>query len=55
MMYNYAEKIQDDFTSITRELLKARNNPKRYKRLNRSRSDIIARARRLGVNLRFDA
>jgi hypothetical protein len=55
MMYNYAEKIQDDFRSITRELIKAKNDPKRYKRLNRSRSDMIQRARRLGVTLRYDA
>ena len=53
MMYNAAEKIRCDFASKTRELLKARNQPKRYKKLNRERSDIIQRARRLGVRLDF--
>jgi hypothetical protein len=53
MLYNYAEKIQQDFESKTHELLKARNDPKRFKRLNRERSDIIQRARRLKVTLRY--
>lgn len=53
MMYNYAEKIQLDFESKTRELIAARNDAKRFNKLNRERSDIIQRARRLGVRLRY--
>jgi len=52
MMFNYAQKIQQDFESKTRELLRAQGDPKRFKKLNRERSDIIQRARRLKVNLR---
>ena len=53
MLYGYAEKIQADFEAITKQLLKEQNDPRRYKRLNRQRSDIIKRARRLKVNLRY--
>ncbi len=53
MMYNAAEKIRLDFASKTRELLNAKNDARRFKKLNRERSDIIRRARRLGVRLDF--
>jgi mRNA-degrading endonuclease RelE of RelBE toxin-antitoxin system len=52
VMYNYAEKIQADFEAKTKELLKAQAEPRRFKKLNRERHDIIMRARRLNVNLR---
>ena len=51
-MFQMREKIQQDFEAITKQLLRCKNDPKRFNRLNRQRSEQIKRARRLGVELK---
>jgi hypothetical protein len=55
MMFNAAQKIQQDFDDKTAQLLRInpKVNPRRFDKLNRERSEIIKRARRCNVNLRY--